>query len=80
MMCKSPQNQSASLDDRTAPLRDQDLTIEERLAILNLPREERAKILRESADKMLAHYQEDQSWREWVNLDLGEFNLLNDRY
>lgn len=59
----TPQNQSANLDDK-------DLTFAERLAILKLPSEERAKTLRESAEKMLSHYQENQ---EWQDLSGGDF-------
>lgn len=59
----NPQHQSANLDTK-------DLTIKERLAILRLSPEERAKILRESADKILSHYQENQ---EWQDLSGGEF-------
>ncbi|WP_330205351.1 type II toxin-antitoxin system Phd/YefM family antitoxin [Cyanobacterium sp. Dongsha4] len=59
----SPPNQSANLDNK-------DLTLAERLAILKLPPEERAKILRESAEKMLFHYQENQ---EWQDLSGGDF-------
>lgn len=59
----NPQNLLANLDNK-------DLSFEERLAILNLPSEERAKILRESAEKMLSHYQENQ---EWQDLSGGDF-------
>lgn len=59
----SPHNQSANLDN-------QDLTYAERLAILKLPSEERAKILRESTEKMLFHYQEIE---EWQDLSGGDF-------
>ena len=59
----TPQNQLANLDE-------QDLTIEERLAILKLTPPERAKILTQSADKMLAHYQQNQ---EWQDLSGGDF-------
>jgi len=59
----TPQNQLANLDE-------QDLTIEERLAILKLTPSERATILSQSADKMLAHYQQNQ---EWQDLSGGDF-------
>jgi len=59
----NPQNQLTNLDDK-------DLTYEERLAILKLPPEERAKILRESTEKMLSHYQENQQWQD---LSGGDF-------
>lgn len=59
----SPQNQSANLDDK-------DLTCAERLAILKLTPEERARILRESAEKMLFHYHKNE---EWQDLSGGDF-------
>lgn len=59
----NPQEEITNLDN-------QDLTIQERLAILQLPSEERAKILRQNADTMLVHYQENQ---EWQDLSEGEF-------
>jgi prevent-host-death family protein len=60
------QNQLANLDDN-------DLTIQERLAILKLPPEERAKILRESAEKMLSHYQENEEWQDLSGGDFIEY-------
>ncbi len=60
------QNRSANIDDK-------DLTIQERLAILNLPLEERAEILRESAEKMLSHYQENQEWHDLSGGDLIDY-------
>lgn len=59
----NPQEEITNLDN-------QDLTIQERLAILQLPSEERAKILRQNADTMLVHYQENQQWQD---LSEGEF-------
>lgn len=56
-------NKSANLDD-------EDLTFEQRLAILKLPPEERAQILSDSAEKMMSHYQENQ---EWKDLSGGDF-------
>ncbi len=55
--------QSPNLDNK-------DLTYEERLAILKLSPQERAKILRESTEKMLSHYQEDKQWQD---LSGGDF-------
>ena len=60
------QNQLANLDDN-------DLTIQERLAILKLSPEERAKILRESAEKMLSHYQENEEWQDLSGGDFIEY-------
>jgi prevent-host-death family protein len=51
-------------------LGDQDLSLEERLAILRLPQEERSKILKKSADKILSHYQNNNEWQE---LSAGDF-------
>lgn len=57
------QNSSANLDIK-------DLTIQERLAILKLSPEEKAKTLTESADKMLFHYEKNQQWQD---LSGGDF-------
>lgn len=54
-------------------LGDKDLTLAERLAILKLPPEERAKTLRESAEKMLSHYQENQEWQDFSGGDFIEY-------
>lgn len=32
---------------------------------------ERRQLMAQQAEAMQKHYEEDQSWREWVNLDLG---------
>lgn len=32
----------------------------------------RRKLMEKQAEAMKKYYEEDQSWREWVNLDLGE--------
>lgn len=33
---------------------------------------ERRQLMEQQAEAMQKYYEEDQSWREWVNLDLGE--------
>ncbi len=33
---------------------------------------ERRQLMAQQAEAMQKYYEEDQSWREWVNLDLGE--------
>jgi prevent-host-death family protein len=62
----NPQEQLSNLDDK-------DLTLTERLAILKLPPEERAKTLRESAEKMLSHYQENQEWQDFSGGDFIDY-------
>jgi len=62
----NPQKQSSNLGDK-------DLTIQERLAILKLSPEERAKTLRESAEKMLSHYQENQEWQDFSGGDFIDY-------
>ncbi|MBL1208713.1 type II toxin-antitoxin system prevent-host-death family antitoxin [Geminocystis sp. GBBB08] len=64
-------NQSSSNLDK------QDLSLEERLAILRLPEEERSQILLESADKMLSHYQNNSEWQE---LSGGDFVEYKEKY
>ncbi|MGI0481145.1 type II toxin-antitoxin system Phd/YefM family antitoxin [Geminocystis sp. CENA526] len=62
----NPQKQSSNLGDK-------DLTLAERLAILKLPPEERAKTLRKSAEKMLLHYQENQEWQHFSEGDFIDY-------
>ncbi len=33
---------------------------------------ERRQLMAQQASVMLEHYEQDRSWQEWVNLDLGE--------
>lgn len=33
---------------------------------------ERRQLMEQQAEAMQKYYEEDQSWREWVDLDLGE--------
>lgn len=54
-------------------LANKDLSLEERLAILRLPQEERSKILKESTDKMLSHYQTNKEWQELSGGDFIEY-------
>ncbi len=42
-----------------------------RHAFLNLPMTERRRILAEQAETMAEHYQQDSSWQDWVDFDLG---------
>ena len=35
---------------------------------------ERRQLLEEQAEEMGKHYEQDQSWQEWVNVDLGEIH------
>lgn len=60
-------NHLSNLDDDSVAA---SLSFEQRLEILRLPEDERAKILSDSAQKMLSHYQEN---REWQELSGGDF-------
>ena len=35
---------------------------------------ERRQLLAEQAEEMQKHYEQDQSWQEWVNVDIGEIH------
>jgi hypothetical protein len=40
---------------------------------LQLPLEERRRMLAQQAETMKDHYQNDSEWQEWVNVAQGEF-------
>lgn len=57
--------ETAQLLDRTAePLADRSLS--ERRRFLQLPKEERDRILSEQAGEMIDFYEKDTEWREWL--------------
>lgn len=60
-------NQLANLDNYSS---EADLSLEQRLKILKLPRDQRAKILSDSAEAILSHYENDTQWQE---LSGGDF-------
>ncbi|MBP0027778.1 hypothetical protein [Roseofilum sp. Guam] len=45
----------------------------DRKSVLRLPLAERNRILQEQAEAMVNHYQEDDQWREWTDLDSDRF-------
>lgn len=45
----------------------------DRKSVLRLPLAERNRILEEQAEAMVQHYQEDDQWREWTDLDSDRF-------
>ncbi|MDJ1174337.1 hypothetical protein [Roseofilum capinflatum] len=45
----------------------------DRKSVLRLPLAERNRILEEQAEAMVQHYQEDDQWREWTDLDSDGF-------
>lgn len=51
----------------------QDLSLEQRLAFLKLPKAERRRILESQAETMLAHYQEDSEWKELISGDIIDY-------
>lgn len=63
----------SAINKSSSNLDDQDLSFEKRLAILRLPQEDRSKILRARADKMLSHYQTSKEWQELSEGDFIEY-------
>lgn len=49
------------------------LTLSQRQEFLNLPIEERRRILEQQADRIQHHYQEDIQWREWLEGDIIDY-------
>ncbi|MDJ1167849.1 hypothetical protein PMG71_00240 [Roseofilum sp. BLCC_M154] len=45
----------------------------DRKSVLRLSLAERNRILEEQAEAMVQHYQEDDQWREWTDLDSDRF-------
>lgn len=52
---------------------DEDLSIEERLAILRKPPAERGRILAEQAEAMQTHYEQNIEWQDWPVEDIVEY-------
>lgn len=63
-------NKMSNLDDNPS---ETDLSLEQRLQILKLPPKQRAKILSESAEAMLSHYENDTQWQELSGGDFLEY-------
>ncbi|MCU0543865.1 MAG: hypothetical protein MUE44_17080 [Oscillatoriaceae cyanobacterium Prado104] len=49
---------------------DRELSLEQRLAFLKLPLEQRRLIMASQAEAMLAHYQENTEWQELMAGDI----------
>lgn len=49
------------------------LTVEDRLSILKLPLKERQQLLKNQAEMMVSHYQENLEWQEFTGGDLIEY-------
>lgn len=49
------------------------LTLSQRQEFLNIPIEERRRILEQQANQIQHHYQEDIQWREWLEGDIIEY-------
>ncbi|MDJ0582787.1 type II toxin-antitoxin system Phd/YefM family antitoxin [Crocosphaera sp.] len=46
----------------------------DRKAFLELPIEERNRILKEQVEAMEEYYKTDSEWQDWVNIDLGDID------
>ncbi len=46
----------------------------DRRSFMKRPLAERRQILAEQAEAMVQHYEQDTTWQEWVNFDLGEIH------
>ncbi|MBC8232958.1 ribbon-helix-helix protein, CopG family [bacterium] len=51
----------------------QELTLDDRRAFMDLPIEERRKIMAEQAEKMAQYYEQDQKWKELQGGDIVEY-------
>jgi hypothetical protein len=45
---------------------EQPLTLIQRRNFMQLPLEERRRIMAQQADKLSEHYNQDQEWRDWL--------------
>ncbi len=61
------------VDPHFSTIKEQDLSLEERLAFLKLPIAERRSILARQAEKLMAHYQQDSEWQELMAGDIIEY-------
>jgi hypothetical protein len=52
---------------------EEPLSLIERRAFMNLPMEERRRILAEQARKMVTHYERDSEWKDYQGGDLVEY-------
>lgn len=50
-----------------------DMAACDRRAFLRLPLAERRRILKEQADKLITHYEEDKEWHAWLAGDIVEY-------
>jgi hypothetical protein len=49
------------------------LSLSQRQEFINLPIEERRRILEQQANQIQDHYQEDIQWREWLEGDILDY-------
>jgi hypothetical protein len=57
----------------TSAIEQQAPSLEERLAFIKLPIDERRRILANQAEKMLTHYQQNTEWQELMSGDISEY-------
>jgi hypothetical protein len=50
-----------------------ELSLEDRITFLKLPLFERQKILKEQAESMINHYQENSEWKELLTNDIIDY-------
>jgi hypothetical protein len=50
-----------------------ELSLEDRITSLKLPLSERQKILKEQAESMVDHYQENSEWKELLTNDIIDY-------
>jgi hypothetical protein len=50
-----------------------ELSLEDRITFLNLPLFERQKILKEQAESMVNHYQQNSEWKELLTNDIIDY-------
>ncbi len=56
-----------------------ELSLEDRITFLKLPLLERQKILKEQAESMVNHYQENSEWKELLTNDIIDWTVGSSR-
>lgn len=56
-----------------SPSQPAPLSFQDRRAFLKLPLAERRRLLAQQAEQMVAHYEEDSEWREFLEGDLVDY-------
>jgi Protein of unknown function (DUF2281) len=52
----------------------QKFTVIDRRAFMQLPLEERRRILSAQSEQMVSHYEQNTEWREWTEANIGDLH------